>query len=119
MNTGQIAADRASAASELRYNLFRHKLQPELRCAVPEDQPVPSFVTSEQWDFWGTLEGISRLGLSSGPRLKGFHLFQVIEFNENLIMSEYSRLTESSESSRDGELDLLLSMTDATGFSIH
>ena len=81
MNTGQIAADRASAASELRYNLFRHKLQPELRCAVPEDQPVPSFVTSEQWDFWGTLKGISRLGSSPGRRLKCFHLFQVIEFN--------------------------------------
>ena len=119
MNTGQIAANRASATSELRYNLFRHKSQPELRCAVPEDQPVPGFVTSEQWDFWGTLEGISRLGLSPGTRHKGFHLFQVIEFNESLIMSEYSRLTESSESSRDGELDLLLSMTDATGFSIH
>jgi len=119
MNTGHITRNRASATSELRYNLFRHKAQPELRCAVPEDQPVPGFVTGELWDFWGTLDGISRLGFSRGTRPRAFYMFHVIEFNENLIMFEYSQLEASCETSRGDQLDRLLSMTDATSFSLH
>jgi hypothetical protein len=48
---------RPLAAIALRCNLFRHKWQPDLCCAVPEHHPVPSFVTGEQWDFEGTWEG--------------------------------------------------------------
>ena len=57
MKKHPIAANRADATSELRYNLFRRRWQPDLCCAVPEDRPVPSFVTGERWDFRGYLGG--------------------------------------------------------------
>ena len=64
MKSHPIAAHRANEAIDLRYNLFRHKWRPGLCCAVPESDPVPSFVTGEQWDFGGTWEGaISSPGL--------------------------------------------------------
>ena len=37
------------------FNLFRHKLLPDLLCAVPEDHPVPAFVTGSSWTFAGTV----------------------------------------------------------------
>ena len=84
MKSHPIAANRANEAIELRYNLFRHKWRPGLCCAVPESDPVPSFVTGEQWDFEGTWEGpISLPGLNPttaepGMRFNGFHLFQSV-----------------------------------------
>jgi hypothetical protein len=51
-----IVAHRASVAIELRYNLFRHRWQPDLCCAVPEHHPVPGFITGERWDFGGARE---------------------------------------------------------------
>ena len=84
MKSHPIAANRANEAIELRYNLFRHKWRPGLCCAVPESDPVPSFVTGEQWDFGGTWEGaISPPGLNPttaepGMRFNGFHLFQSV-----------------------------------------
>ena len=35
------------------YNLFRHKLTPDLLCAVPEDCPVPRFIEGSAWRFAG------------------------------------------------------------------
>ena len=83
------------AAIALRYNLFRHKWQPDLRCAVPEHHPVPNFVTGGQWDFEGTWEGpISLPGLKPtaaepGLCVDGFQLFQVPGPRERLTMSEH------------------------------
>jgi hypothetical protein len=57
MKSHLIAANRENQAIELRYNLFRHKWHPDLCCAVPESDLVPSFITSEQWDFGGHLGG--------------------------------------------------------------
>ena len=31
------------------YNLFRQRLGPDLFCAVPEDQPVPTFIEATNW----------------------------------------------------------------------
>ena len=62
MNRRPIAVTRTSTAFALRYNLFRRKWQPDLCCAVPEDQPVPSFITGESWDFGGTWWGVRPLG---------------------------------------------------------
>ena len=109
MKRGMIASNRASATSELRYNLFRHKFRPELRCAVPEDQPVPSFVTGEQWAFSGTLEDIFSPSLNPntpGPvvHLNGFHLFQIVSSKEESMMSENPRRGDRRELSEEFEL---------------
>ena len=37
------------------YNLFRHKLMPDLFCAVPQDCPVPGFIEGSAWAFAGTV----------------------------------------------------------------
>ena len=35
----------------LNYNLFRHKDEADLFCAVPEDIPVPIFLSNEEWVY--------------------------------------------------------------------
>ena len=42
------------------YNLFRRKGHAELVCAVPEDRPVPAFITGSLWQFGGKLENADR-----------------------------------------------------------
>ena len=65
-----------------------------MRCLSTD--PVPSFVTGEQWDFGGTWEGaISPPGLNPtaaepGMCFNGFHLFQSVPGpHESLTMSDY------------------------------
>jgi hypothetical protein len=38
------------------YNLFRRKDAADLFCAVPEDVPVPDFVTPEAWEYACSLD---------------------------------------------------------------
>jgi hypothetical protein len=95
MKSHLIAANRANEAIELRYNLFRNKWHPDLCCAVPESDPVPSFITGEQWDFGGAWEGaMSPPGLNPttaepGMRFNGIHLFQSVGPRGRLTMSDY------------------------------
>jgi hypothetical protein len=35
----------------LTYNLFRHKDEAGLYCAVPEDVPVPAFLSDDEWVY--------------------------------------------------------------------
>jgi hypothetical protein len=94
MTRRQIEADRARTTSGLRCNLFRHKGQPDLCCAVPEDRPVPSFVTGERWDFRGTWEdAISPPGLYLTAAelhvcLNSFHIFRIARQLESRRMFE-------------------------------
>ena len=37
------------------FNLFRHKLTPDLLCAVPQDYPVPGFLDASTWGFAGAV----------------------------------------------------------------
>jgi hypothetical protein len=75
-------ADQSPARHGARYRLFRRKGQPDLFCAVPEDHPVPGFITGECWTFAGTpdgnalLPGLNRTAAELGVHLNGFHLFQ-------------------------------------------
>jgi hypothetical protein len=86
---------RPLAAIALRCNLFRHKWQPDLCCAVPEHHPVPSFVTGEQWDFGGTWEGpipppgLKPTAAEPGLCVDGSHLFEVPGPRERLTTTEH------------------------------
>ncbi|QRM36138.1 DUF6455 family protein [Microvirga sp. VF16] len=79
----QIGNDQSAMAFEPRYNLFRRKGRPDLFCAVPEDHPIPGFVTDEYWAFAGTQDsnllpsGLNLTAAELGVHLSGFHLFQV------------------------------------------
>ena len=53
------------------YNLFRSGLH-GIYCAVPEDTPVPAFISGESWEF---IEKIA----SEGVRFQGFFIFHPFE----------------------------------------
>jgi hypothetical protein len=62
------------------YNLFGHRVKPDLYCAVPEDRPVPVFLDGS-WRFAGRLanahgeRGFSDVRVDHGVRLNGYFLF--------------------------------------------
>src|SRR3954464_46563 len=65
------------------FNLFRHKLKPDLICAVPEDYPVPGFIEGSTWAFAGKVSepitiplGFKSKAAEAGVRFNGFYLFQ-------------------------------------------
>ena len=63
MNRGCVRSANVSLGSEKfwpAYNLFRHKLMPDLFCAVPQDWPVPGFIEGSAWAFAGTLRAPRR-----------------------------------------------------------
>ena len=66
------------------YNLFGAKDWSGQMCAVTLDQPIPGFVTAEQWRFIRTLEptgslpgGFDLSAASESMRLRGFYLFNL------------------------------------------
>ena len=84
------------------YNLFRHKLMPDLFCAVPQDCPVPGFIEGSAWAFAGTVSertfapaGLDWEIAAKSVRRSGFCMFE-------------SSLHEARESSvrQDGWSDL-------------
>ena len=73
----------ASAQYWPAFNLFRHKLKPDLLCAVPEDYPVPAFLDASTWAFAGKVSepttiplGFKSKAAEAGVRFNGFYLFQ-------------------------------------------
>jgi hypothetical protein len=76
------------------YNLFRHKLIPDLLCAVPQDCPVPGFIEGSTWAFAGAVSenalafagavsenalapaGLDRMAAAVGTWRNGFSMFQ-------------------------------------------
>ncbi len=65
------------------YNLFRHRDQQHVVCAVPQDGEVPRFLRERTWDFEGKLTeaapapvGFDPRAAHHGARLNGFYLFQ-------------------------------------------
>ena len=65
------------------YNLFHHKLMPDLFCAVPQDWPVPGFIEGSTWAFAGTLSertpapaGLDWETAAASVRRSGFCMFE-------------------------------------------
>jgi len=65
------------------YNLFRHKLTPDLLCAVPQDCPVPGFIEGSAWALAGTSSettlasaGLDWEAAAASVRRSGFVMFQ-------------------------------------------
>lgn len=67
------------------FNVFRRKRNPSLCCAVRQDQPVPSFICGEAWEFSGTttleepVSGLHPELVSEATRVIGYHLFKTPE----------------------------------------
>jgi hypothetical protein len=62
------------------YNLFRRKGAADLFCAVPDDVPVPGFVTAEAWEYdrsldIETLSGFDATAAETSSVANGFYLF--------------------------------------------
>src|SRR3954467_6961723 len=77
------------------FNLFRHKLKPDLICAVPEDYPVPSFIEGSTWAFAGKVSepitiplGFKSKAAEAGVRFNGFYLFQASPIERDTIIVE-------------------------------
>ena len=51
---------KGATCFSLVYNLFRHRLAPDLFCAVPEDCPVPTFIEATNWTFAGTTDALAQ-----------------------------------------------------------
>jgi hypothetical protein len=65
------------------YNLFRHRGEQHLVCAVPEDCAVPGFIAAKAWDFDRKVTepvaapiGFDVPAAANGVRFNGFYLFQ-------------------------------------------
>lgn len=62
------------------YNLFRRKGEADLFCAVPQDVPVPNFVTADNWEYAcpldiETLSGFDANAAQDSAAANGFYLF--------------------------------------------
>lgn len=65
------------------YNLFRHKAEGDVYCAVPEDRAVPAFLNASVWEFTGKVDyagalpsGFDAKVASTGVRFNGFYVYQ-------------------------------------------
>src|SRR3954471_11715325 len=86
MNRGGVRSANLPLGSEQSwpaYNLFRHKLMPDLFCAVPQDCPVPGFIEGSTWTFAGTVSertpapaGLDWETAAASVRRSGFCLFE-------------------------------------------
>jgi len=68
------------------YNLFRHRRDPAILCAVPNDKPVPAFISGGAWLFERVIQAGGEPVDSFEPALaeiagnmNGFYLFLAIE----------------------------------------
>jgi hypothetical protein len=80
----QEPAQATPGARDCAYRLFRNNQRSELRCAVPENLPIPQFVGLEQWTFERVLRpseplppGFHLRAADAGVQFNGFYLFQL------------------------------------------
>jgi hypothetical protein len=94
------------------YNLFRRADRDELICAVPEDRPVPSFITGPSWDFLGCANesvigslSFNHEAAEVSVQWNGFYLFQLINVSDPCLKirrgSVRAAADEASASDKD------------------
>ncbi len=101
MKSGRPLASARPEAGECAYNLFRNQQRPEILCAVPENYPIPSFVSSEGWAYGGSLQsrdarppGFCDRAATTGVRFNGFYLFQVTAAEWSAKTARQSSMSE-------------------------
>jgi hypothetical protein len=65
------------------YTLFRHKSRPQLRCAVPVNQPLPDSLEPDMWEESGTAfdersapPGFQESAARYAFAMQGFYIFR-------------------------------------------
>jgi hypothetical protein len=65
------------------FNTFCRRDEPDIRCAVPEERPVPSFLEGPVWEFTGKIDGaaLAAAGFGEGVvaeaiQAQGYYIFQ-------------------------------------------
>ena len=65
------------------FNIFCRRDEPDLRCAVPEERPVPEFLQGPIWEFTGKIDGSALAVLAFGTSavadailIHGYYIFQ-------------------------------------------
>src|SRR5688572_7032297 len=83
------------------YNLFRRADRDELICAVPEDRPVPSFITGPPWDFVGRASeriigslSFNHEAAEASVQWNGFYLFQLIHASDFHLKARQGSVAE-------------------------
>ncbi len=83
------------------YNLFCRADRDELVCAVPEDRPVPSFITGPKWDFVGRVKenvigslSFNHEAAEASVHWNGFYLFQLINASDLHLKARQGSVTE-------------------------
>ncbi|WP_245416285.1 hypothetical protein [Microvirga sp. 17 mud 1-3] len=86
------------------YNLFRRADRDELICAVPEDRPVPSFITGPPWEFVGRVNesaigplSFNHEAAEASVQWNGFYLFQLINVADLHLKARRGSATASVE----------------------
>jgi hypothetical protein len=86
------------------YNLFRRADRDELICAVPEDRPVPSFITGPPWEFVGRVNesvigplSFNHEAAEASVQWNGFYLFQLINVADLHLKARRGSATASAE----------------------
>ncbi|QRM30384.1 hypothetical protein JO965_05065 [Microvirga sp. VF16] len=112
MKSGHQLASLRPEASDCAYNLFGNSQRPEILCAVREDYPIPSFITSEQWVYVGSLRsddarppGFDNRAAATGVLFNGFHLFQVTAGHWIAKIARQS-FVSGTDSSRETDIGL-------------
>jgi hypothetical protein len=69
-------------AGAFTYNVFQHGRDPAILCAVPNDKPVPAFISGPAWSFERAIpvgqdpsEGFRPKLAVTAESLNGFYLF--------------------------------------------
>ncbi|WP_210485012.1 hypothetical protein [Microvirga antarctica] len=65
------------------FNVFCRRDAPDIRCAVPEERPVPVFLEAPVWEFTGRIDGkrlaeggFGDVAVAEAIRAQGYYIFQ-------------------------------------------
>jgi hypothetical protein len=94
------------------YNLFRRVDRDELICAVPEDRPVPSFITGPPWEFVGRVNesvigplSFNHEAAEASVQWNGFYLFQLINVADLHLKARRGGATAAAEGASTSDKD--------------